>query len=347
MSQTGPTRVLVVRFSSMGDVILTSPVVRALHAMLEGEVEVHFLTKSAFAGAVEGLHGVHQVWTIDKTTAEVEAALLEVGFHYVIDLHANARSGFIKRALRKEGTLDLTVDKKSLDKILLVRFGLDRLRGEHVVERYLKTLSPFGDALSALGGCDDAAGLALPVAVPKEVPGGARLDSGRVVLALGAAHVGKAIPMRHWRAILTHLTAQGRAVDLIGGPDEAALASQLVAWFEDGDVKNHCGVASWSETFAVIGKGALLVAGDTGAMHAGAALQVPMVVVWGCTSPALGMGPWMPHPSSVQLEPEGPERNRPCSRLGDRCRHKVKCPERVSPERTIAAMDSVLKQTAP
>ena len=104
------------------------------------EVEVHFLTKSAFVDAVDGLEGVHKVWSIEKTTAEVELDLVELGFHYVVDLHANARSGFIKRALRNNGTLDLTVDKKSIEKILLVRFGWDRLRGEHVVERYLAPL---------------------------------------------------------------------------------------------------------------------------------------------------------------------------------------------------------------
>ena len=92
------TRVLIIRFSSMGDVILTTPVVRALHAMLEGEVEVHYLTKAPFAEAVRGLAGVHRVWTIEKTTAEIESELQEVGFHYVVDLHANARSGFVKRA---------------------------------------------------------------------------------------------------------------------------------------------------------------------------------------------------------------------------------------------------------
>ena len=345
MSQAGPTRVLVVRFSSMGDVILTSPVVRALHAMLEGEVEVHYLTKSAFSGALEGMPGLHKVWTIDRTTVEVEAALLDVGFHYIIDLHANARSGFIKRALRNNGTLDLTVDKKSIEKILLVRFGWDRLRGEHVVERYLNTLIPFGDALSALGGRGDAGALAVPA--NKGASEGVSTRSGRVVLALGAAHVGKAIPLRHWHDIVGHLTAQGKSVDLIGGPDEVAMAAELVTVFEGCDVVSHCGIATWSETFALIRKGALLVAGDTGAMHAGAALQVPMVVVWGCTSPALGMGPWMPHPSTVQVEPEGPKRNRPCSRLGDRCRHKVRCPERVTPARVLAAIDAVLKQTAP
>ena len=187
----------------MGDVILTSPVVRALHAMLEGEVEVHFLTKSVFAAALTGLSGVHKVWTIEKSTAEVEQALLEVGFHYVIDLQSNARSGFIKRALRKEGAMDLTVDKKSLEKILLVRLGMDRLQGEHVVERYLDTLSPFGAALSALGGRGDGGKLALPEPAPIKRPAGAELDSGRVVLALGAAHVGKAIPMQHWLKIIS------------------------------------------------------------------------------------------------------------------------------------------------
>ena len=63
------TRVLVIRFSSMGDVILTSPVVRALHWMLDGPVEVHFLTKRAFVDAVEGLPGVTRTWAIDRTTA--------------------------------------------------------------------------------------------------------------------------------------------------------------------------------------------------------------------------------------------------------------------------------------
>ena len=347
MSQAGPTRVLVIRFSSMGDVILTSPVVRALHAMLEGEVEVQYLSKAAFADALTGLRNLHRVWTIHKSTAEVEGPLLEVGFHYIIDLHSNARSGFIKRALRNKGTLDFTVDKKSLEKILLVRFGMDRLKGQHVVERYLEVLSPFGEALSALGKLGDDGSLALPEPASKEKSAGGHVDGGRVVLALGAAHVGKAIPAGHWQEIVAHLASQQTPVDLIGGPDEAALAAELAASFEGADVLNHCGAATWSETFSIIGQGALLVTGDTGAMHAGAALQVPMVVVWGCTSPALGMGPWMPHPHTVQLEPEGPERMRPCSRLGDRCRHKVRCPERVSPQRVVTTIDAVLKRTTP
>ncbi len=346
MSQSGTIRVLLIRFSSMGDVILTSPVVRALHAMLEGGVEVHFLTKSAFVDAVDGLEGVHKVWSIEKTTAEVELDLVELGFHYVVDLHANARSAFIKRALRRGNTLDLTVNKRSLEKMLLVRFGRDRLGGQHVVERYLATLDPFGSALSALGGVEDNGALRLPAleAEPRPAPG----DKGhRVALALGAAHVGKAVPRAHWQEVVAALVAQGRGVDLIGGPAESALATALSAQHPEGDVVAHCGTASWKQTFAIIEQAGALVTGDTGAMHAGAALKTPMVVVWGCTSPALGMGPWLAHPKTVELEPAGPERKRPCSRLGDKCRHKVRCPERVSPARITAALEGVLSQTVP
>ena len=334
------TKVLVIRFSSMGDIILTSPVVRALHVLLEGTVEVHFLTKSAFSDAVAGLDGVARVWTIDRTTAEVESALRQEGFHYVVDLHANARSGFVKRALRKgEGrTFDLTVDKRSLDKILLVRTGWDRLAGQHVVERYLDALRPFGDALQRLREQGDEGRLALP---PVASSSG---ESVEVLLALGAAHEGKAIPEDHWSAVVTGLVAAGRKVHLIGGPAERALADRL-AGAAGRQVVNACG-SSWAETFALLSEATLLVAGDTGAMHAGAALQVPMVVVWGCTSPALGMGPWRAHPATVELQPEDPNRDRPCSRLGDRCHHRTPCIRRVSAQRILVAARHILSQTA-
>ena len=335
------TRVLVIRFSSMGDVILTSPVIRALHTLLDGPVEVHFLTKRAFSEAVEGLPGIARVWTIEKTTAEVEEGLRGVGFHYVVDLHANARSGFVKRALRKGGgrTFDLTVDKRSLDKILLVRTGWDRLGGQHVVERYLNTLRPFGDALQRMREAGDEGVLALP---PASSSAKELVD---VVLALGAAHAGKAISENHWSAVVAGLVEDGRRVHLIGGPAERDLADRLKE-SAGNQVVNRCGV-TWSETFSLLSEAALLVAGDTGAMHAGAALQVPMVVVWGCTSPALGMGPWRAHPDTFELQPEDPERSRPCSRLGDRCRHRTACIHRVSPQRILVAVRHILSQTKP
>lgn len=348
--QEASTRVLVIRFSSMGDVILTSPVVRALHLMLEGQVEVHFLTKTAHREAVEGLPGIHRVWTIDRTTVEVEEDLKQVGFHYVVDLHANARSAFVKRALRKGAgrTFDLTVDKRSLDKILLVRTGWDRLEGQHVVERYLGTLRPFGDALAALEGNGDDAGLRLP---GKGGRGTAETEGKRAVLALGAAHPGKAIPEAHWQEVLVGLVNAGHRIDLIGGPAEKPLARRLIAGLgtragASEALRDFTG-EEWSTAFGVMAGADVLIAGDTGAMHAGAALRVPMVVVWGCTAPSLGMGPWRPHPATVQLEPLEPVRARPCSRLGDRCRHRTPCIRRVSASRILEAAEGLLSRTAP
>jgi heptosyltransferase-2 len=172
------------------------------------------------------------------------------------------------------------------------------------------------------------------------------------VLAVGAAHKGKAIPESNWAAILKGLLDSGHAVSLIGGPAEAVLSQRLMASHAESvgaagpQLQDECG-ASWSRTFSVMAGADLLIAGDTGAMHAGSALGIPMVVVWGCTSPALGMGPWKAHPDTVQLHPVSPERSRPCSRLGDRCRHRVPCIQRVSAERILAAALGLLNQTAP
>ncbi|MGB0171368.1 MAG: glycosyltransferase family 9 protein, partial [Flavobacteriales bacterium] len=149
----------------------------------------------------------------------------------------------------------------------------------------------------------------------------------------------------HWSEVVDGLVAENRKVHLIGGPAERDAAARLMGAAGD-QVVNACG-SSWTETFALLSQANLLVAGDTGAMHAGAAMQVPMVVVWGCTSPALGMGPWRAHPATVELEPEGPERSRPCSRLGDRCRHRTPCIRRVSPQRILVAARHILSQTAP
>ena len=337
------TRVLVIRFSSMGDVILASPVVRALHWMLDGPVEVHFLTKRAFVDAVEGLPGVTRTWAIDRTTVEVEEGLQGVGFHYVVDLHANARSGFVKRALRKgEGrTFDLTVDKRSLDKILLVQTSWDRLGGQHVVERYLGTLKPFGDALERLRRAGDEGALALPPSAPTAK------EPVEVVLALGRPMKARRFPRtigRPWWRGCWKTVGGSTSLEALLSATWGRPAEGVRRRSGGQPMRRHLVAETVS---AMLSEAALLVAGDTGAMHAGAALQVPMVVVWGCTSPALGMGPWRAHPATVELQPEDPERSRPCSRLGDRCRHRTPCIRRVSPQRILVAARHILSQTAP
>lgn len=330
-------KVLVVRFSSMGDILLTTPVLRAIHDVMEGEVELHFLTKKAFAPLVEGLESVQVVHTIERATTEVEPALKAVGFHYVVDLHSSARSGFVRRALVRDGALAFRVDKRNFSKLKLVRGGTNDLAGEHIVDRYAKCLAAFGTV--ALGG------LELPALPAVEVRAGRELLAGGfVAIAVGAAHEGKTVPVGHWVEVVRALTAAGSEVVLLGGPDDRPAAGLVE--LEESGVLNLVGELSLLESFAVLAAARVLVVGDTGLMHAGAAAGVPMVVVWGCTAPALGMAPYKAHLQTIELEPEGRRMvegvRRPCSKLGNRCRYKTPCIETVSAERISAAIFGLL-----
>ena len=79
-----PTKILVIRFSSIGDIVLTTPVLRALNQQLEGPVEVHYLTKKSFAALLEANPYVHRVHTIERTVQEALPGLQEMEFDYKI-----------------------------------------------------------------------------------------------------------------------------------------------------------------------------------------------------------------------------------------------------------------------
>ena len=116
MSQ--PTRILIVRFSSIGDIVLTSPVIRALKTQLEGEVQIDFITKRKFATLLEYNPYLNEVITIDEKVSEVHDQLRDGMYDYVIDLHNNIRSRQVKKACR---ALSFTLDKRNIAKWLYVR----------------------------------------------------------------------------------------------------------------------------------------------------------------------------------------------------------------------------------
>ena len=121
--------------------MLTTPVVRRLKLQLEGEVEVHYLTKKSFTSLLTSNPYITKVHSIEKATAEVIEELKDLDFDYVIDLHKNLRSAMVKRDLRG---LSFTLDKLNYKKWLLVNFGIDRMPKTHIVDRYLDTIRGFG-----------------------------------------------------------------------------------------------------------------------------------------------------------------------------------------------------------
>lgn len=306
---TRPTRILVIRFSSIGDVLLTAPALVSLRAAIHGPCEIHFLTKSTMRPVAEGfgalIDGIH---TIDRATSEVTEVLKAAEIDYIVDLHSNVRSRAIKRAI---GCVAFTLKKENLAKWMLVR-GWQKRPVAHIVERYIDS---FRGAFGA--NTPDAWPAIFESAV---LPSGFDRSAGPwEIIAVGAAHTGKQMPLKLMQSLILNAQANGHRTVLIGGNGDAETGGILSKGFDDS-VVNLVGKTSIGESAALIRAAERAYSGDTGMMHLAAAMGTPVTSIWGCTRPSLGMSPWRPTDGSIAILPERRDPMRPCSKLGNHCR---------------------------
>jgi ADP-heptose:LPS heptosyltransferase len=308
-------KILIIRFSSIGDIVLTTPVVRCIRQ--QTGAEVHFLTKEPFRSVVE--HNLHiaKVHTIRKRVGEALPALRAERFDFVVDLHRNLRSAQVKRAL---GVPAQSFDKLNWQKWLLVNFRINRLPQVHIVDRYIA-------AAASLGVVND--GLGLDYFIPKEEELAAQrflqehLPKGTtdfIAFVIGAAHFTKRLPEDRIIEVCRLIAAP---VVLLGGPDEREQGERIAAQ-AGAHVVNACGKLKLNQSAAVVQYAAKVIAHDTGLMHIAAALGKDLVSVWGSTIPQFGMTPY--YPAGIQknttMEVTG-LLCRPCSKIG-----YAACPER-------------------
>ncbi len=327
-------KILVIRFSSIGDIVLTTPVIRVLKTQLEGNVEVHFLTKQKFAGLLEANPYVDRIHSMDKTVQEVLPELEKIGFDYIIDLHKNIRTSIVRKRLK---TLTFEFRKYNLEKWLWVNFGINRMPQLHIVDRYLETLRAFGVK-------DDGQGL------DYFIPEGKTLrndqlpithQQGFTAIVVGAMHAGKRMSANKLAAVCSQLKSN---VVLIGGPEDEQTGEEIVR--NSGDyVYNACGKFSLHESADCLRRSELVITGDTGMMHIASAFGKKIISLWGCTVPGFGMFPYRPHPASIILEPTGRSK-RPCSKLGNRCKYGIenKCIDQIPNQELFTAIEKLLAQ---
>jgi heptosyltransferase-2 len=337
------TKLLVIRFSSIGDLVLTTPVLRAIKQQLEGEVELHVLTKKQYALVLDGNPHVKRIHTIDKTVQEVLPDLLNEHFDYVIDLHNNIRSGVVKRKLN---CLNFTFKKYNIEKWLWVNLGINRMPQKHIVERYLDTLKAFGAKPDEQG---------LEYYIPDNATIHASdlpsvMHSPFIAFAIGAAHEGKRMSEHKLMEVCQSIK---QPLVLLGGPDDKEVGDRL-AKACGSSVFNACGKWTVHQSADAMRRAEIVIAGDTGMMHIASAFGKKIISLWGCTVPGLGMSPYKPHPSSIIIEPKPRARfrihSRPCSKLGNRCKYGMnnRCIDQIELEQINRAIETLwAPQTKP
>lgn len=300
-------KILVIRFSSIGDILLTTPVLRCLHQQLGAEV--HFLTKATYAELVRHNPHIKKLYAIERLDGGTIAALRAESYDAVVDLHKNWRSLWVTAALCKP---TYRLNKLNFRKWLLVNFKYDSLPRISIVQRCLAAVAP-------LGVKDD--GLGLDFYFPKERPSlPTPLPNRYAVVAIGAAHQTKRLPFGKLVDILKGIRG---TVVLIGGTAEKEEGVALELALPEGRVKNLCGQLSIAQSAMVLQHAEVVLTPDTGMMHLAAALQKKIVSVWGNTVPAFGMFPYYGNKTnrSTIFEVRG-LKCRPCSKIGRR-----RCPK--------------------
>lgn len=300
-------RVLVVRFSSIGDILLTTPLVRALRRR-HPEADLTFVTKRAMAPLVSDNPHVTRVVTLEpgEPIMHLAGRLRALRPTHGLDVHGSLRS----LALRALVTCRWSgYAKRKLARTVLVALKVD-LYGAAVpvAERYFEAARRL-DVQPDGGPPEFHLGAAARERVAGWLAERHLADTPLAAVAPGAAHATKRWPVRYWSELAERLRGAGLTPVVVGGPGDRGLAQQLGA-------PTAAGEFSLQETGALLARCRVTVSGDTGVMHVATGVGTPVVALFGPTVRQFGFQPYRARAEVLERDLDC----RPCSAMGSaRC----------------------------
>lgn len=301
---------LIIRLSSIGDIVLTTPVIRCLKQQVEG-AEIHFVVKEKHANIISANPYIDKIHLLTENISELLSHLEGEGFDYIIDLHQNFRSNRIKHRLNIPA---FSFNKLNLQKWLLVNLKIDRLPNLHIVDRYMETVRLFDVA-------NDGKGLDYFIPEDEEydfskLP--AVFKNGYIAFVIAGTYPTKKLPKEK---VVEICNQSLKPVILLGGRHEVEEAL-FITEQTGSNVISLCGKTSLNQSADVVNHARIVLSNDTGLMHIAAAFHKKILSFWGNTIPGFGMYPYLPAPGSDIIQVEN-LKCRPCSKLGF-----SKCPKK-------------------
>jgi len=314
---------LIIRFSSIGDIVLTTPVIRCLRNKFP-DAEIHFLTKAAFRNILEHNPYINKIQTLGDDFELMLQQLQAEEYDYIIDLHHNLRTLRIKRFLKK--VKSFSFNKLNVEKFVFTNFKINTLPKKHIVDRNLETVAFFGVINDGMG---------LDYFIPKmdeikkdDIP--TSHMHGYIAIVIGAALATKKLPLHKLKELCVTID---HPIVLLGGKEDYE-DGNAIAKMDEIKIYNACGKFNLNESAGLIKGAKLVISHDTGLMHIAAALQKPVISVWGNTVPAFGMYPYYGSRSNRQYDVIEIEKLwcRPCSKIGyKKCpKGHFKCMEKIA-----------------
>lgn len=295
-------KILVIRFSSIGDVVLTSPVVRCLK---NKGYEIHYLIKPKFVSVIESSPYIDKIHLFENISQSIRE-LSKEKFDFIIDLQNNYKSRLIRWALNRPNA---GFPKLNIQKFLVVLFKYKKLLpNKHIVDRYF-------EATKQLGIENDLKGLDFFIDENKVSDAVKNFEQAFVALVAGGSYGTKRIPYLKIKEICNHLSH--KKIILLGDGLDKSFTKDIEK--ECSNVINLCGQLNLYESTYLIKQSEFVISSDTGLMHIAAAFHKKIYSLWGSTIPEFGMYPYLSNSESKIIQ-NNKLWCRPCSKLGfDNC----------------------------
>lgn len=337
-----PQKILIIRLSSLGDILLSTPLIRALRQKYP-RVQLDFLIRKEYSDLLRYHPALSNIIEFDvnggfAALVEMARKIRKTRYDCVLDIHNNLRSRFLCLGLMFISgfkTRVYRIRKNFFIRFLLVKFKINLYRKLYgrvipVWEKYLRTARPLGIMPE-----DGKLEIYLPRQVEitvKKFLNTLSENNWSVVMAPGARHFTKRWPEDYFSELIKQVFLKtGRRTILVGGKDDLPTIKKIIQQLPEGIAVSTAGHFSVLETAAIIKNKWLMISNDSGLMHLGIALEIPLIAIFGSTVEELG---FFPHNPRARVVENHGLYCRPCSHIGRKdCPEKhFRCMREIKPE---------------
>ena len=293
-------RIIIIRFSALGDVILATSIVELLREEFP-QAEIDFITKPAFSDVISSNQNVSKVFLYNNKNQFENTQTYDL----LVDLQSNLKSFLLRRKIQAKQKV--VYNKTYLNRLLLVWFKINRFKDVQPIPlRYANSLKIAGILPRY---AQPQIGFQLPKFKPAQK---------YICIAIGAKWFTKRWPLSYFKELirLIHLEFKSYQIYLIGSDSEKDEAKELIHFtrqkLKKKNIKNLCGDLSILESAAIIRKAKLLISNDSALVHVATAFNVSLIALFLSTVPEFGFTPPLKNATTLSL----PMSCKPCNHKG-------------------------------
>ncbi len=343
------SKILIIRLSSIGDIILASPLIRCIRAKYP-DSQIDFLVRKDYSELVSYNKNLSNVIEFDIKSGsrglnELASNINKAGYDVILDIHNCLRSRYIRK---NSSAKKFIINKNIIRRFLLVNFKIN------IYNNYISVIDRYINTASSLSVNNDGRGpeVFLPEAINHRITDTINylnLPDHSVLIgaAPSAKHFTKKWPRDNYAKLFSSLIKNLNAVIInLGGKEDKDYIDEIVENVNSGLTEKKClnvaGKLTLLETAAAIDRCSLLITNDTGLMHLAAARKRKIAAVFGPTVKEFG---FFPYGVEVAIIENNNLNCRPCSHIGSsECPKKhFKCMKEISVDGVFLNIKTLLK----